>query len=512
MNKKFYITGAIPYVNSSAHVGHALEFVETDVIARYHKLLGEDVATLSGGDENALKNVQAAENAGVLIQEFVDKNTESFRQLAIKLNAEFTFWQKGSDQKHHFPSSQKLWKLCDKAGDIYKKKYEGLYCVGCEQFYIPQELNKDGECLEHPGKPLQKVSEENYFFRLSKYQDFLVDLIEKDKLKIYPAHRKNEVLSFLKDGLNDISISRSNERAKNWGVPVPGDPTQREYVWLDALQIYETGVGFGWDEKLYKKWWPADLHVIGKGIIRFHAVYWPAFLHSAGLETPKALFVHDYFTVNGQKMSKTLGNVIDPIKIIDEYGVDALRYYLLAKFSPFSDGDFSEEKLKDIYNSDLANGIGNLVSRVCALANGKVPEINSDPDSHPLRIDESIHNWKKVWKDIDTFVPQFQFDKALSSIWKFIREADKYINTNEPWKLAITDKEKFNWVIYGVLDSIHQIAWQIYPFLPETSTKIARALNIEKLLVKNPLSKDSWTNIKPGTKIDLVKPLFPRLK
>lgn len=512
MAKKFFLTGAIPYVNAPAHMGHALEFVQTDTIARYHKLLGEDVATLSGGDENALKNVQAAEAAGRPIQEFVDKNTEAFRQLAIKLNAEFTYWQKGSDKIHHFPSSQKLWELCDKVGDIYKKKYEGLYCVGCEAFYTKEELNENGECFEHPGKPLQKVSEENYFFKLSKYQDFLIDILESGKLKIYPEHRKNEVLAFLRSGLKDISLSRSNERAKNWGVPVPNDPNQKIYVWFEALNCYQSGIGFGWDEALYKKWWPADLHVIGKGILRFHAVYWPAFLHSAGLEIPKAIFVHDYFTVNGQKMSKTLGNVIDPVEIVNKYGADTIRYYLLAKFSPFVDGDFSEEKLKDAYNADLANGLGNLVSRVCALAGGKVPEISDDPDTHPLRVNDSIHNWKKVWADIDTFLPQFQFDKAILSVWKFIAEADKYINTNEPWKLAKTDKKKFNWVVYGLLDSIHQIAWQIYPFLPETSVKIAKILNIEKLLVKNPLNKDSWTNIKPGAEIKSSKPLFPRLR
>ena len=221
MNKKFYITAAIPYVNAKPHIGHALEFVQTDAIARHHKLLGEKVLVLSGGDENALKNVQAAKTAGVAIQEFVDKNTDLFFELTKKLNCQFDVWQKGSDQEHHFPSAQKLWQLCDKNGDIYKKKYEGLYCVGCEQFYSPDELNENGECYEHPGKKLDKVSEENYFFRLSKYQNKLIHLIESDELKIVPETRKNEVLSFLKQPLYDISISRSNERAKNWGVPVP---------------------------------------------------------------------------------------------------------------------------------------------------------------------------------------------------------------------------------------------------------------------------------------------------
>lgn len=474
MNKKFFITAAIPYVNAAPHVGHALEFVQTDTIARYHKLLREDVATLSGGDENALKNVQAAEKVGIPIQEFVDKNTETFRQLAIKLNAEFTYWQRGSDKIHHFPSSQKLWELCDKKGDIYKKKYEGLYCVGCEAFYTKGELSENGECFEHPGKKLERIEEENYFFRLSKYQDFLTDILEKGEFKIYPEHRKNEVLSFLKNGLKDISISRSNERAKNWGVPVPGDPTQREYVWLDALQIYQTGIGFDWNEKLYKKWWPADLHVIGKGILRFHAVYWPAFLHSAGLKIPKALFIHDYFTVNGEKMSKTLGNVIDPIKLIEKYGVDALRYYFLAKFSPFVDGDFSEEKFTQIYNADLANGLGNLVSRVAKLA-------------ETYKVNNKKSDIKNIDKSVAEHLEQFRFDLALEEIWKKISQLDNIINKNELWK----DTSKKIPVLVKVIDDIKQIAFDLKPFLPQTAEKIENQFMGEK--------------IKSG------KPLFPRL-
>src|ERR1035437_8630897 len=228
--------------------------------------------------------------------------------------------------------------------EIFIKICPGLYCVGCELFYEKNELNEKGECFEHPGKPLEEVSEENYFFKLSKYEKQITRLIEKDELKIYPEFRKNEVLGFLKEGLKDISISRSNKRAKNWGVKVPDDTTQRMYVWFDALNIYQSGVGFGTDEKEYKKWWPCDLHVIGKGIIRFHAVYWPAFLLSANLLLPKALFVHGYFTVDGQKMSKSLGNVTDPTELINKYGTDALRYYLLKEISPFADGDFAEKK------------------------------------------------------------------------------------------------------------------------------------------------------------------------
>ena len=255
---KFYITTAIPYVNAKPHIGHVLEFVQTDVVARYHRQKGQEVLLLSGSDENALKNVQAAEQAGVPVQQFIDENADFFKKLADALGVHFDVFQKGSDKKHH-ESSKRLWELCSKAGDIYKKAYEGLYCVGCEAFYTPEELNENQECLEHPGKKLEKISEENYFFRLSKYQPELIRLLEKDELKIIPTSRRNEVLAFLKQPLQDISISRSSERAKNWGVPVPGDDSQRMYVWFDALNIYQSGIGFGIDKERYKKWWPADV-------------------------------------------------------------------------------------------------------------------------------------------------------------------------------------------------------------------------------------------------------------
>lgn len=496
MDKKFYITAAIPYVNAKPHIGHALEFVQTDTIARYHKLLGEDVASLSGGDENALKNVQAAEAAKTPIQKFVDTNTELFRQLAVGLNAEFTFWQKGSDQAHHYPAVQKLWNLCKK--DIYKKKYEGLYCVGCEAFYTPDELNEKGECFEHPGKPLQKVSEENYFFALSKYQDQLVKLISSDKLKIVPEFRKNEVLSFLKQPLQDISISRTNARAKNWGVPVPDDPTQRIYVWFDALNIYQSGIGFNWDDAKYKKYWPADVHVIGKGITRFHAIYWPAFLLSAKLKLPKSILIHGYLTVNGQKISKTTGNIIDPTPLIDKYGADVIRYYLLAKVSPFGDGDFSEEKLKDVYNADLADGLGNLISRVAKLCE------NSDFEFDPTSTDI-----KKIAKKIPNHhiikaIEEFRFNDALEYIWRSdikwgllwlgeevggIKWTDQRISEEKPWSLKGEDL-KTSLTLYVV--NIRWIAALLKPFLPETAEKIEKQF--------------------AGPKIVSAKPLFPRIK
>lgn len=458
---KYFITNAIPYVNAKPHIGHALEFIQSDTVARYHRLLGEDVCLLCGGDENAVKNVQAAETAGEEIQSFIDRNEQLFAELAQKLNIQFDVWQKGSSKTHH-TASQKLWELCDKNGDIYKKSYRGLYCVGCEQFYTKEELNENGECFEHPGKKLEEVEEENYFFKLSKYQDQLIRLIESDTYHVVPDFRKNEVLSFLKSGLQDFSISRSNARAKNWGVSVPGDDSQRIYVWFDALNIYQSGIGFGWDEENYKKWWPADLHVIGKGIIRFHAVYWPAILLSAGLELPKQLFVHEYFTVDGQKMSKTLGNVYDPLDGIAKVGADGLRYFCLAKISPFQDGDFSEDKLIESFNSDLANGLGNLIARVAKLAEKNQIIAPKLPTEFDPKIEQSLR--------------EFKFNEALQHLWSNIQDADKKVNETRPWEL---EGEKAKEVLLDLAKRIQHIAFNLQPFLPETAEKILKQFSGE---------------------------------
>lgn len=464
---KFYITTAIPYVNSKPHVGHALEFVQADVIARYHKLLGDTTTLLSGGDENALKNVQAAENAGEDVKAFVDRNSKYFEDLAKALHVEFDVFQKGSSEAH-YKSSQEFWNKCFESGDIYKKTYTGLYCVGCEAFYEKNELSEVGECFEHPGKKLDEVSEENYFFKLSKYEKEIIKIIESDEIKIIPETRKNEVLSFLKQGLNDISISRSNERAKSWGVPVPNDDTQRMYVWFDALNIYRSGIE---DKDI----WPADVHVIGKGILRFHAVYWPAFLLSAKLALPKSLFVHGYFTVNGQKMSKTLGNVIDPQDLINKYGADGLRYYLLSQIPSTEDGDFSEEKLRIVYNADLANGLGNLVSRVAKLC-----------ETNDFQAEQTFTVW---CNDAKKALDEYKFNEALQAIWVLIADTDKKINEVKPWTLKGSELET---VLESLVKRVQEIGFNLQPFLPETAEKILSHFSQEK--------------------ITAIEPLFPRIK
>lgn len=480
---KFYITNAIPYVNAKPHIGHALEFIYSDVVRRYHKTLGDDTLLLCGADENALKNVQAAEKENVTVQELVDKNAVLFEEIAKKLNVQFDIFQKGSDKEHHYTASQKLWELCEKASAIYKKKYKGLYCVGCEEFKTESELNEKSECPEHSGKPLEEVEEENYFFKLSKYQDQLLKIIESNEYEIVPAFRKNEIVTFIKSGLQDFSISRSNERAKNWGVPVPNDSSQRIYVWFDALNIYQSGIGFGWDEKKYNTWWPADLHVIGKGIIRFHAVYWPAILLSAGLKLPKKLFVHEYFTVNGQKMSKSVGNVYDPIPLVEKHGADPLRYFCLAKISPFQDGDFSEEKFYEVYNADLANGLGNLVARVAKLC-------ETADYSHMVAGDKTATHLIDI-AEYSEAMEAFRFNDAIGFVWQKEGELDKFINQEKPWELVKRGDSRAKGVLAHAVDQIQEIAVLLEPFLPETAKKIE-------------------TQFK-GPKITSQKPLFPRV-
>jgi methionyl-tRNA synthetase len=477
--KKFYLTEAIPYVNAKPHIGHALEFIQADVIARFHRLKGDETFFLWGTDENALKNVQSAEKENTPVQEYVDKNAQLFENLAKALNIHLDGFQKTS-LENHYKASQKLWELCNKSGDIYKKKYAGLYCVGCEEFKTKTELTENGECVEHPGKKLEHVEEENYFFKLSKYQQAIIDLIESEKYQIIPDFRKNEVLAFLKGGLQDFSISRSNQRAKNWGIPVPGDSEQRIYVWFDALIVYLSGIGFATDEALYKKWWPPELQIVGKGITRFHAIYWIGMLMSAGLPLPKRLFVHEYITVNGQKMSKTIGNVIDPNDLVTKYGAEAVRYYCLAKISPFADSDFSEEKLEETYTADLANGLGNLVSRIAKLC-----ETTALSFSGEISID--------IFKDSDYInaLDEYRFPDAVTLIWGKIRDLDKYLNEEKPWAVLKTDKEKAVSILDHCVRTLHEIAVLLEPILPETSTMISQQFK--------------------GPKIKAVEPLFPRL-
>lgn len=480
MTNRLFLTTAIPYVNARPHIGFALEIIQTDTIARYYRQKGDDIYFLTGTDENALKNVQAAEKEGITTQALVDKNAQAFKDLAHVLNISNDDFIRTTEERH-VAGAQKLWKETKKE-DIYKKKYTGLYCVGCEQFYSEGELT-DGKCPEHLVKP-QPVSEENYFFRLSSYQKKLENLIESDTLKIIPHIRKNEVLSFIKQGLEDFSISRSVERAKGWGVPVPGDPSQIIYVWYDALANYITALGYGGkDESLFKKYWlenPHRIHVIGKGITRFHAVYWPAMLLSAGIPLPTMEFVHGYITSEGQKMSKSLGNVVDPFELVKTYGVDAVRYYLLREIPAYADGDYSERRFKEVYNADLANGLGNLVARVARLADGKI--VDADHYDHRYYLSEK--GYTPYFEALD----EFRFNDALVFIWEKITVANQLVDKSQPWKLHGKELDK---VLEELVTQIGSITFLLKPFLPTMAEKVEKQFK---------------------GKIKSQPPLFPRIK
>jgi methionyl-tRNA synthetase len=435
--QRWYVTTAIPYVNAQPHVGHALEFVLTDTLARYHRLIGEDVWFLTGSDENSLKNVQAAEQLGIPTRELVEANAAKFEGLRGPLDLSFDDFIRTSSDSRHIAGVTRLWEACAANGDIYTKPYRGLYCVGCEQFYTEDEL-VDGLCPEHHTRP-EVVEEENYFFRLSKYQDTLLQLVETDALRIAPATRRNEVLSFIRMGLEDFSVSRSRKRAHGWGVPVPGDPEQVMYVWYDALGNYITALGYADDGPLYQRYWvenPHRVHVIGKGILRFHAVYWPAMLLSAGVPLPTEIFVHGYITVEGEKMSKSLGNVLDPYTLAEQGGIDPLRYYLLREIPATEDGDFSQERFTRTYNTDLADQLGNLLNRTVSMVGryfgGTVPAPGEaeGPDAALFALAEGLRD------RVDTAVQRYAPHDALAAIWELVGAANKYVAETEPWTLA----------------------------------------------------------------------------
>jgi methionyl-tRNA synthetase len=461
--ERVYITTSIPYVNAAPHVGHALEFVQADIIKRFAELMGKDTLLLTGTDENSLKNVKAAEALKITTQELCDRNSKLFKDLVDAINLDYDIFFRSSDKKNHFPGAQHLWELCDQAGDIYKKEYSGLYCVGCEAFYTEGEL-ENGLCPEHKTKP-EMVHEENYFFKLSKYQDKLLKLIESGELEIMSKNRRNEILNLVKGGLDDISISRSVARSKGWGVPVPGDPEQIMYVWIDALSSYLNGIGFGIDEKNFKKWWPADVHVIGKGISRFHTIYWPCILLSAGIALPKRVFVHGYLTVAGEKMSKSNPKTaISPIDVLKKYKSDELRYYLIRDMPTFEDGDFSLDGLKDRTNKELLGDLGNLVSRVLTIAEKSgLKRFEGKPVlQEKLKLDEI----KKGAESLD-------LHETLEKVMEFVRSCNRYINDSEPWKQSGKQLEES---LYNLLEAIRIISILLYPFIPETSEKIAAKL------------------------------------
>jgi len=461
---KFYITTAIDYVNAKPHVGHAYEKVIADVLARWHRLKEEEVFYLTGVDENAQKNEQAAKLAKIPTKEFVDKNSRVFEQLCKNLNLSNDDFIKTTETRHVKAVQEIFKKLFDK-GDIYKGFYEGLYCDGCEAYFTEKDL-VNGKCPEHNKEP-RWIKQESYFFKLSKYEKEILKLL-KSKNFILPLDKRNEMISRIeKDGLKDLCVTRCKAE---WGIKVPFDKDHTIYVWIDALSNYITALGYP-NGKNFKKFWPAEVHLIGKGINWFHSVIWPAILIAADIKTPKTVLVHGYLTVDGKKIAKSLGTAIDPNDIIEKYGVDAVRYFLIKNNPLWVDGDFSEEALKNALNNELANDLGNLVSRTLTLVekqfNGKIKKSKIDKN---LKIDID---------KIDELISKYELHLALEEIWKFVRFVNKYVNDKKPWE------KKSEEVLYNLLESLRIISILTEPFIPETSEKINKQLNVSKGSLKD---------------------------
>jgi methionyl-tRNA synthetase len=451
---KFYLTTPIYYVNDIPHVGHAYTTIAADVLARYHRILGDQTFFLTGTDEHGAKVAEAAKARGLEPKEFCDEVAPNFRETWRKLNISHDYFIRTTDPGHEKIVSDFLLKIYEN-GDIYKGTYEGLYCVGCEKFLTEVDL-VDGLCPYHKKKPV-KQGEENYFFRLSQYVQKLIKAISDPKdpnhYQIGPESRYNEVLSKLKLGVGDISISRAEV---TWGIPIPWDPTQTIYVWVDALINYYSATLITQRPNL----WPAELHLMAKDILWFHAVIWPAMLIAAGLKPPKEVFAHGFFTVEGEKMSKTIGNVILPEALVDKFGADGTRYLLLSEFPFGSDGDLSLKRLEERYNSDLANGLGNLVQRLAALA--QKAGVSVEPPAEKPLLDLSYR----------TSLDKKDFQGALNYIWKKISSTDKKIENTKPWELIKRDPQKAETVLDNLVRQIREINELLLPFMPETAAKI----------------------------------------
>jgi methionyl-tRNA synthetase len=521
-----YITASIPYVNSTPHVGYAVELLQVDVLLRYYKAQGEEVRGQFGSDDNSLKNVRAAREAGETTEDFVARHAEEFRKLAVTLQLD--------ESLHHFirtrddlhmRGAQKLWSMFN-ADDIDKRNYEGLYCVGCEAFYVAGDLLEGNLCPTHK-KPVEVIKEENYFFKLSNYQSFFVELLKngqatwngnKHRVQIVPEERRNEMLAFA-EKLEDFSISRSVARAEHWGVPVPSDESQVMYVWVDALSNYITGLGFADNDADYHRFWEnsdARTHVIGKDIVRFHSIYWLAFLLSAGLPLPTEIFVHGFFTVEGEKMSKSIGNVIHPDSLIEKYGLDATRYLLLRDLPLVGDGDISMSRLDERYD-ELADGLGNLVGRVAAMAEkyfGGELDKSFDENEYEkiLLVIQAKGQYKQLWGDdpiklavykekiralfrdlsiefenIDAIIRGYDFRKYLEKIQEMIFFANKKINDEAPFKTAKTDLAACKKTLSETAEIIRVAAELLLPIMPSISTEILNRYNGERVIVGTPL-------------------------
>ena len=475
-----YVTTAIPFVNAPPHVGFAYEAVLADVLARHARLRGVPVRLQAGTDDNSLKNVRAAERAGIPTAELVARHADRFQALAPALDLSYDDFLRTSVDPRHRPGVEALWRACAAAGDLYKRRYRGRYCVGCEHFLADADLDADGRCPEHRLAP-EAIEEENWFFRLSRHRERLARLIEDRHLAITPASRRNEVLAFLASGLEDVSVSRARARARGWGIPVPGDPEQVIYVWFDALGSYLTALGWPADTADYRRFWAGAgrrVHVIGKGIVRFHAVYWPAFLLSAGLPLPTDLLVHGYLTVEGRKIGKSLGNAIDPEALVARHGIDPVRHLLLRHLRPFEDGDFSEPRLRAARDADLADQLGNLVRRTIVLwqRHSPAPTLGGGGGGAPeaaLRARAAA-----LPGAITQQLDRFAIDEAVAPVFDLVAECNRYLEATAPWTVARAEgsRARLDVILQHALEAVRIVAVGLAPFLPGTARAIGAQL------------------------------------
>lgn len=496
---KYYLTTPIYYVNDKPHIGSAYTTLAADVLARWHRLLGHDTHFLTGTAEHGTKIARAAAAANEPPQTFTNKNAAHFKTAWAALNISYDDFIRTTEPRHAAAVKLFFAKL-KSSGQIYEGEYEGLYCVGHEAFVKESDLDDNGLCPDHQ-KPPELVKETNWFFKLSAYGDFLRDKITSGDLQIEPPIRRNEVLSFINQGLEDIAISRRNVP---FALPLPWDEQQTIYVWLDELFNYCSAIGYGQNDQQFNKYWPADLHLVGKDIIKFHCVIWPALLHAIGEALPRKIFAHGFFTINGQKISKSLGNAVDPVELVKEYGADAVRYFVLREIPFGSDGDFSLQRLRERYNSDLANGLGNLVSRILTMVQQFAPHLTPPAGSLARRAGKTpgvnektpgVEEARNKLDSVDSHLSSLAFDKALAVIWEKIARADQLIEETKPWDLAKRGdkeaREELEKILTQLLDALQLINQSIAPFMPATHDKLT------KLLAARPLKKPS-------------KPLFGR--